>query len=61
MLCLVIDVMIVGEPKLECLVYNTDKLETIQRSVMVTSPGASIQWIGFSETSVSQKLLLLEL
>jgi hypothetical protein len=46
--------MIVGEPKLECLVYNTDKMETIQRSVMVTSPGASIQWIGFSETSVSQ-------
>ncbi|CAO3679543.1 unnamed protein product [Umbelopsis ramanniana] len=41
-----------GEPKLECLVYNTDKMETIQRSVMVTSPGASIQWIGFSETSL---------
>lgn len=42
-----------GELILECIVYNTEKLEIIQRSSIALSRCSTLKWIGFSETSVT--------
>ncbi|KAG2171322.1 hypothetical protein INT43_002944, partial [Umbelopsis isabellina] len=45
--------LFLGDRNLECIVHNTEKLETIQKSPVITSPGSTVKWIGFSETSAS--------